>query len=94
MTRILTSGAAPGVIALALALLVLTYLLLSPGPPRLPRDRRRPQSTRPSALTGATDTATNLVDRILRRRGAETAAVNSEDERTRSKTSINELLRD
>lgn len=71
MTRILTSGAAPGVIALALALLVLTYLLLSPGPPRLPRDRRRPQSTRPSALTGATDTATNLVDRILRRRGAD-----------------------
>ena len=71
MTRILTSGAAPGVIALALALLVLTYLLLSPGPPRLPRDRRRPQSTRPSALTGATDTATNLVDTILRRRGAD-----------------------
>ncbi|WP_277453098.1 type II secretion system F family protein [Janibacter sp. DB-40] len=71
MTRVLTSGAGPGVIALALALLVLTYLLLSPGPARLPRDRRRPQDARPSALTGATDTATRLVDTILRRRGAD-----------------------
>ncbi|WEV76981.1 type II secretion system F family protein [Janibacter cremeus] len=71
MTRVLTSGAGPGVIALALALLVLTYLLLSPGPARLPRDRRRPPSARPSALTGATDTATKLVDTILRRRGAD-----------------------
>ncbi|MFJ6133065.1 type II secretion system F family protein [Janibacter terrae] len=70
MSGVLASPVAPGVIAVGLGVLVLAYLLLSPGPPRLSKDRRRPQTAHASALTGATDTMTGLVDRVLRRRGA------------------------
>jgi tight adherence protein B len=71
LTQFLTTPAGLGVLACALALLIGTYVLLSPGPPRIPRRRRRPEAApRPGALTGAATTATNLVDRALRRRGA------------------------
>ncbi|PFG38245.1 tight adherence protein B [Georgenia soli] len=71
MTQVLSSTAVVGVIACAIALLIGVYLLISPGPPGLPRERRRPATaSRPGALTGAASTATNLVDQVLRRRGA------------------------
>lgn len=70
MIDVLTAPVAPGVLALSVSMVILTYLLLSPRPPRLSRARRRPEAPHASALTGATDTMTGLVDRVLRRRGA------------------------
>jgi tight adherence protein B len=73
--QLLTSPAGLGVIAGGLAALIGTYLLLSPGPARLPLSRRRP-GTGPGhgALTGAAARATRLVERILRGRAVDRIA--------------------
>ena len=57
-----------GVVACALAVLIAAYLVLSPGPLRLPVSRRRPLRTRiVSPLAQATGRATALIDKLLRR---------------------------
>ena len=62
----LTSPATLGALVCGLAVLIATYLLLSPSAPRLPPARRRPVSDASGgALTGAAATATGLVARIL-----------------------------
>jgi tight adherence protein B len=59
-----------GVATLALALLTAFYLVLSPGPVRIPLERRRPPTqTGPSSLSEAATTMTGIIDRLLRRRG-------------------------
>ena len=46
------------------------YLILAPGPARVPIERRRPQAApAPSRLTAATTIATGLVEKGLKRRG-------------------------
>ena len=72
MRQFLTSPEAltAGVTAVGLALLTALYLVLSPRPVRLPLKRRRPLTPAgPGSLTGATTTATGLLDKLLRRRG-------------------------
>ncbi len=72
MSQALTSPQAlvVGLVACTAALLVLVYLLIAPGPVRVPLARRRPEvEAGPSALTGATAGATGLIDRVVRRRG-------------------------
>jgi tight adherence protein B len=59
-----------GVALIALALLTACYLVLSPGPVRVPLERRRPMApSGPSSLSGAATTMTGMIDRQLRRRG-------------------------
>jgi tight adherence protein B len=59
-----------GVAALALALLIAFYLVLAPGPVRIPLERRRPPTPAgPSSLSGATTAMTGIIDKQLRRRG-------------------------
>ncbi|MEE6297358.1 type II secretion system F family protein [Georgenia wangjunii] len=71
MSQFLTSPGGIGALACALALLVGTYLILSPSRARLPRERRRPAtSPRPGLVTQAADAATTIIDKVLRRRGA------------------------
>ena len=62
-----------GVAACAGAVTIATYLVLSPGPVRLPLERRRPESTADvGRLTGAASAATAVLAKILTRRdGAE-----------------------
>ncbi|MDD9207507.1 type II secretion system F family protein [Georgenia sp. 10Sc9-8] len=70
MTPLLTSPAGLGILAGALGILIAGYLALSPGPVRLPRERRRPADAGgPSLLTRSATAATTTVDKILRRRG-------------------------
>ena len=58
-----------GVAALGIALLIAFYLVLSPGPVRIPLERRRPPTPAgPSSLSGATTTMTGIIDRHLQRR--------------------------
>jgi tight adherence protein B len=58
-----------GVAALGIALLIAFYLVLSPGPVRIPLERRRPSTPAgPSSLSGATTTMTGIIDRQLQRR--------------------------
>jgi tight adherence protein B len=58
-----------GVLTSAAALLVVVYLLLSPGPARVPVARRRPGVTPPPRpLARLADVATTVVDSMLRRR--------------------------
>jgi tight adherence protein B len=68
-----------GVAIISLALLAAFYLVLSPGPVRLPPERRRPPiPAGPSSLSGATTTMTGIIDKQLRRStnvGARVAAL-------------------
>ncbi|MFP5283032.1 MAG: type II secretion system F family protein [Actinomycetes bacterium] len=58
------------IVACGLALLIGGYVLFSPGPVRLPLERRRPGSGRaPSPLARTTSTATGVIDTVLRRSG-------------------------
>jgi tight adherence protein B len=58
-----------GIALVGLALLAGFYLVLAPGPMRLPLDRRRPLAPAgPSSLSGATTTMTGIIDKQLRRR--------------------------
>ena len=61
-----------GLGAWLLGLAAVLYLVLTPAPQRLPLSRRRPRSgaTETSALTQATNSATRLIDKVLRRHGA------------------------
>jgi tight adherence protein B len=63
----------------ALALLTAFYLVLSPGPVRIPLERRRPPAPAgQSSLSGAATTMTGIIDKQLRRRSdvsARTAAL-------------------
>ena len=72
MKQFLASGESLtyGVAIISLALLAAFYLVLSPGPVRLPPERRRPPVTPgPSSLSGAATTMTGIIDKLLRRRG-------------------------
>jgi tight adherence protein B len=54
-----------------LAIAILVYLLISKGPTRLALSRRRPGSApAPSLLTRATNVATSIIDKFLRKRGS------------------------
>ncbi len=58
-----------GVLTTAAALAVVVYLLLSPGPARVPLARRRPGVTPPPRpLARVADAASTVADRVLRRR--------------------------
>jgi tight adherence protein B len=58
-----------GAAALGIALLIAFYLVLSPGPVRIPLERRRPTiPAGPSSLSGAATTMTGIIDRQLQRR--------------------------
>ncbi|MVA76534.1 type II secretion system protein F [Auraticoccus sp. F435] len=64
-----------GVLAIALAVLVVVYALLAPRSQRLPLARRRPGAAPgPGLLATATTQAAGLVERPLRRRGGAAAA--------------------
>ena len=55
--------------AVLIALMTITYLLLSPGPLRIPAGRRRPPaSSGPGALSVATQATSSAIDQVLRRR--------------------------
>ncbi|MBA2696311.1 MAG: type II secretion system F family protein [Ornithinimicrobium sp.] len=57
--------------ALVVALLVLTYALVAPRRPRVSRARLSVASSdEPGLLTRSTDAVTELIDRLMRRRGA------------------------
>lgn len=59
-----------GIAAVAAALFLSMYLLISPGQARLPLARRRPGVEQgPGALTSLTGSATSLIDRLLHRHG-------------------------
>jgi tight adherence protein B len=68
-----------GVAFFSVALLTAFYLVLSPGPVRIPLERRRPPiPAGQSSLSGATTTMTGIIDKQLRRRsnvGARIAAL-------------------
>jgi tight adherence protein B len=58
-----------GVAIISLALMAGFYLVLSPGPVRLPPERRRPPvAGGPSSLSGAATTMTGAIDKVLQRR--------------------------
>jgi tight adherence protein B len=64
-----------GVVCCTLGLLVVGYVLLAPGPPRLAEHRRRPaDGGSPGTLQRATGAATSLIDRFWSRRGGSNAA--------------------
>lgn len=70
MTAVLLTPGGLGVIAVTVALLVGVYLLLSPAPGHIPRDRRRPgQSAGPTLVSRAAVAATEAIDKILSKRG-------------------------
>ncbi|TRW44934.1 type II secretion system F family protein [Georgenia yuyongxinii] len=75
MTTALSPAATGAVAALALAAAMSVYLLLSPGPVRLSRTRRRPGTEGTNALTGIANAATGAVEKILRRRGVRVGAL-------------------
>jgi tight adherence protein B len=78
MRQFLTSPEALnyGVAAIGLAMLTALYLVLSPGPVRVPLKRRRPAvPPGPSSLSGATTTMTGIIDRQLRRSGNVSARI-------------------
>ncbi|HEX8508535.1 MAG TPA: type II secretion system F family protein [Propionibacteriaceae bacterium] len=59
-----------GITACALTLLIVTYLLLSPGPVRVSLKRLQPgASSGPGGLTRLTTAATEAIERLLHRRG-------------------------
>jgi tight adherence protein B len=60
-----------GALLVALAVAIGVLLLMTPGPPRLPADRRRPpQEGHQSLLTRLTNHTTALIEGIMSRRGA------------------------
>lgn len=64
-----------GVIAIALAVALVVYLIVSPSPVRLPLHRRRPGYVpAPSALQRAATVATSFVEKLIRRRGTPAGA--------------------
>ncbi|MGJ9405723.1 type II secretion system F family protein [Nesterenkonia aurantiaca] len=66
---------AGAVLIVASAVGVLAYLLLSPGPVRVPLERRQPGHVpRPSALERGAGAATALVERLIHRRGTPVGA--------------------
>ncbi|MFJ5869793.1 type II secretion system F family protein [Dietzia maris] len=70
MSQTLLSPAGFAIAALALALLTGGYLILSPAPGRIPRDRRRPgMNEGPGPISRAATAATEAIDSLLRRRG-------------------------
>jgi tight adherence protein B len=63
------------VVCCTLGLLVVGYVLVAPGPPRLAEHRRRPaDGGNPGTLQRATGAATSLIDRFWSRRGGSNAA--------------------
>ncbi len=65
----LSQIAAAAVVACALAVLVGVFAVLAPGPSTLPLARRRPATVGgPSRLTRSTTLATDVIDRLIRRR--------------------------
>nr|WP_272902391.1 type II secretion system F family protein [Brevibacterium daeguense] len=72
----LLSPAGVGVLALAAALLITVYLIVSPGPARVPRERRRPADAADTGiLTRVANLATSAIERVLRSRGGPGADV-------------------
>lgn len=70
MSRLLLSPGGLGVAALLAAALLGAYLVLSPAPGRVPRDRRRPGRTdAPGPLSRAAAAATEAIGSLLSRRG-------------------------
>ena len=60
----------PAFALFGVVLLLGLYLILVPGPARVPIERRRPQTApAPGRLTAATTVATGLVEKVLKRRG-------------------------
>jgi tight adherence protein B len=60
-----------GLLAFVLGVVVLGYVLLSPRPPRVPLDRRRPENRTPAGpLARGAAAATGAIDKLLRRRGS------------------------
>lgn len=60
---------------MAIGLLVVVYVIIAPGPARLPWRRRRPGGgPEPTMIGGAANAMTGLVDRVLSRRGRAGAA--------------------
>jgi|SRR5690625_1982122 len=71
MTATLFSPAGIGIIAITIALIAGVYLVLSPAPGAIPRERRRPgRAAGPSVLNRAATGLTDAIDSVLRRRGA------------------------
>jgi tight adherence protein B len=67
----LPAAVLPAFALFGVALLLGLYLILVPGPARVPIERRRPQAApAPSRLTAATTLATGLAEKLLTRRGA------------------------
>ncbi|MBO1768195.1 type II secretion system F family protein [Allobranchiibius sp. GilTou38] len=79
MSSPLASGTVTaGVASCAAALLIGLYLVLAPGPVRLPRERRHPGTDAdPTTLTSATAATTALIDRMLRRHGGGSSAASA-----------------
>ncbi|MCH8560946.1 MULTISPECIES: type II secretion system F family protein [unclassified Nesterenkonia] len=64
-----------GVLAGAIAVGIISYLMVSPGPVRVPVERRQPGHVpMPSALERGAGTATALVERLIHRRGTPVGA--------------------
>jgi tight adherence protein B len=67
----LPTAVIPAFAMFGLVLLLGLFLILVPGPARVPIERRRPQAApAPSRLTAATTVATGLAERVLKRRGS------------------------
>ncbi|OAV76762.1 type II secretion system F family protein [Dietzia sp. 111N12-1] len=70
MSQTLLSPAGFAIAALTLALLTGGYLIFSPVPGRIPRERRRPgMAEGPGPISRAATAATEAIDSLLRRRG-------------------------
>ncbi|AWH93390.1 type II secretion system F family protein [Dietzia lutea] len=70
MISSLLSSAGLGIVALVAAAVMATYLVISPAPGHIPRERRRPgQSAGPGLLNRAAAALTEGIDAVLRRRG-------------------------